>query len=76
MADVTLQQIMLKLAEIEQKMATKEEMRAGFDRLERKIRESSAINVKHHLETRAAIGDLTAKFERMREGLAQAAKPL
>jgi hypothetical protein len=41
-------------------------------RLERKLASASAANVKHHLETRKMIGDLSRSHDALREGLAQA----
>jgi len=44
-------------------------------RLERSIKSSHTVNIRHHLETRDMLGNPNHKFDNLRQGLAQAAKP-
>lgn len=57
-------------------MATKEDLhqfgKQLEDRLSAKIASSQTTNIRHHLETRQAIGDLNRQFTALREGLAHA----
>jgi hypothetical protein len=64
------------LKDIERRMATKDDLNSAVTRLERKISSNHTVNIKHHLETRKAIGDLNRKFDHLREGLASAANPI
>lgn len=56
--------------------ATKTDLDSAITRLERKISSNQTVNIKHHLETRQAIGDLNHKFDTLREGLARAAEAI
>lgn len=47
--------------------ATKNDLERATVRLERQITSSRATNVKHHLETRKALGDLNKELSDMRE---------
>jgi hypothetical protein len=58
---------------IEARMATKDDLQRLEIKLGRRMDEYQGINTEHHLETRKMIGDLTGKFDNLREGLAHAA---
>ena len=59
--DVKLNSSVLKLDEIEQKMATKDDIK----RLKDKIKETSSINVRHHIETKADIGHINRQLSEL-----------
>jgi hypothetical protein len=43
--------------------------------IDRKVGESSEMNVKHHLATKAEVGGLSQQFRVFREGMAAAIQP-
>ena len=79
-SDITNQQVLDGITDILQTMtevmATKDDLNALADRLERKIAGVHTVNVKHHLETRAEIGYMNRKFDGLRSALAHAADPV
>ena len=56
--------------------ATKDDLERMTIRLERKIDSNQKVNITHHLATRYEIGGLNQQFGNLREGLAQAARPI
>lgn len=64
------------IKDLRKEMATKSDLLQTADRLERnlsaKIKSSHTVNVRHHLESRAMLGDLNRKFDGLREGKARA----
>lgn len=65
-----------KLDEKLKNFATKDDLTKGLNDLERRLRikieEASQINIKHHLETKAAVGSLEGRYMSIKEGLAAA----
>lgn len=60
-------------ARIRKDMATKTDLSKLEIRIESKLAANQAVNIKHHLETREMIGELSRRYDHLREGLARAA---